>query len=89
MLYKQCTLRSENLSTTCWVPETLAKQGKTVAFDDDDEEKIWVVEEVCQAAMTEEQVRNMERYFLLFSYGHAGKKSGLVLKPPKAERFED
>ena len=41
--YKQCTFKSDNSTTTAWIPERGAKVGKRVTFKDDDSDQIWTV----------------------------------------------
>lgn len=39
MKYKQCLLKKDNVSLTTWIPEKLAKEGKTLRRKIDD---IWI-----------------------------------------------
>ena len=78
MDHRQCVLVSGSSRTVVWVPVPLAHAGQHVRIDED--ERVWAVAESFAPDKPESILQKAARWFLRFSYGHAGKKNGLDLK---------
>lgn len=78
-MMKQCVLSSGTVERVCWVEEYLAKVGKTVVIDEEDEIEgvVWRIMEVFPHSFPKESLQERKMKFKNFSYGHQDKKSGL------------
>jgi len=71
--YRQCLLQKDNTTTTRWIPEKFAKEGKWIKLKNDDKEweDGWLVKEVW-SRMAEDLVLDASQ-----DYKHQRKSSDI------------